>query len=336
MPIDILNIKPSTISRDLRGKYILLYGKAKVGKTSFAVQAPRALVCAFELGGNALDNAYFQPIDKWHVFKQVVAQLRKPEAKDMYDTIVIDTVSIAYDLCEAYICSREQVDSIRDVPWGQGWGMVKKEFQETLREITMLGYGLILIAHDKQVNTNERDAEGNPIVMTEPDIPSKAYDVCNAICDIIGYINVEGFEKMPDGTYQGKRYLYTRQTPTIFAGSRYQYLSGRIEFGYKQLVDAIGDALDMAAQKNGAVIVDHAEFVGATARPFSEAQEEAKQLWTGYLAKATSDEDAEYRRNILVSAVTQAFGKPTKLSSVLPNQIEQLEVAITLMKELPQ
>lgn len=29
MAIDILNIKPSVISRDLRGKYVLLYGKPR-------------------------------------------------------------------------------------------------------------------------------------------------------------------------------------------------------------------------------------------------------------------------------------------------------------------
>lgn len=29
--IDIFNIKPSVISRDLKGKYVLLYGKAKSG-----------------------------------------------------------------------------------------------------------------------------------------------------------------------------------------------------------------------------------------------------------------------------------------------------------------
>ena len=29
MAIDILNIQPTVISRDLRGKYVLLYGKPK-------------------------------------------------------------------------------------------------------------------------------------------------------------------------------------------------------------------------------------------------------------------------------------------------------------------
>lgn len=29
--IDILSLKPTVISRDLKGKYVLLYGKAKSG-----------------------------------------------------------------------------------------------------------------------------------------------------------------------------------------------------------------------------------------------------------------------------------------------------------------
>lgn len=32
MALDILSIKPSVISRDLKGKYVLLYGKPKSGK----------------------------------------------------------------------------------------------------------------------------------------------------------------------------------------------------------------------------------------------------------------------------------------------------------------
>ena len=46
--IDIFNLKPSVIDRSVKGKYILIYGKSKSGKTSFAVQAPRTLTCAFE------------------------------------------------------------------------------------------------------------------------------------------------------------------------------------------------------------------------------------------------------------------------------------------------
>ena len=50
MAIDILNIQPSVISRDLKGKYVLVYSQPKVGKTSFAASFPRNLLLAFEKG----------------------------------------------------------------------------------------------------------------------------------------------------------------------------------------------------------------------------------------------------------------------------------------------
>lgn len=75
-------------------------------------------MCAFELGVNALAGTRYLPMTKWSDFKKILSQLRKPQAREMYDTIVIDTVSIAFDLCEKYITQREGVDSIRDIAWG--------------------------------------------------------------------------------------------------------------------------------------------------------------------------------------------------------------------------
>lgn len=106
MAIDILNIKPSVISRDLRGKYVLLYGKPKSGKTTAAASFPNALLCAFEKGYNAIGGVRPVDITTWSDFKQALRQLEKPEAKQMYETIIIDTISIAWDYCEQYICAR--------------------------------------------------------------------------------------------------------------------------------------------------------------------------------------------------------------------------------------
>lgn len=35
--IDIFNLTPSVIDKSLKGKYLLIYGSSKIGKTSFAV-----------------------------------------------------------------------------------------------------------------------------------------------------------------------------------------------------------------------------------------------------------------------------------------------------------
>lgn len=328
--LNIFDLAPSVISRDLKGKYILLYGKPKCGKTSFAVQSPRALVCAFELGVNALAGTRYVPMAKWTDFKKIMKQLKDPRAKEMYDTIVIDTASIAFDLCEKYICMRENVDTIRDIPWGQGWKMVSKEFQECMREITMYGFGLILICHSKEKPSEYRDEDGNALTYIEPDLSKNAYTICNAICDIIGCINTE-FENG-----NAVRYLYTRQTPTIFAGSRYKYLAPKIPFGYAELVNAIGEAIEMSANIDGATVVDHVEPVfAAQARPFDEIMNEAKELWKAYIEAASDDEDKEHRFKILKSYVRQYFGtEEFKVSQATPEQADIVELFSGAIKEL--
>lgn len=117
--IDILSIEPSVISRDLRGKYVLLYGKAKSGKTTAACQFPKALLCAFERGYNAIGGVKAVDILKWPDFKLVLRQLESAKAREMYETVIIDTVSIAWDLCEQFVCQQNSVQKIADIPWGK-------------------------------------------------------------------------------------------------------------------------------------------------------------------------------------------------------------------------
>lgn len=327
--IDIFNLKKTTISKDLSGKYILLYSKPKVGKTSFAAQLDKNLILATELGTNGLDNLSVIPIMKWVDVKSVLKQLRDPRAREMYDTITFDTISIAADLVEKFICQREGVDSIRDVPYGQGWKMVAKELQETLREITMLGFGLILICHSKEKASNYTDEDGNPISSVEPDLSKNVYTVANAICDLIAYINVE-FDK--DG--KSHRYLYTRQTPTIFAGSRWKYLAPKVEFGYKELVNAIEDAIEKQKDLDGAVVTDKQDFVVEEKRPFKDVMEEAKNIWISYLNGAATDEEKESRLNILNDIITKTFGRQVKLSQALPSQQDLVELFIQETKDL--
>ena len=270
------------------------------------------------------------PILRWTDFKKVLSQLRKPQAREMYDSIVVDTASIAWQLCEQYICQRESVDSLRDIPWGQGWGMVKTEFSECWREITLLGFGILFIAHSKERPTEMKDEDGNAITAVAPDLPNNAYAIINGIVDIIGYLQVQ---MNADGT--SERYLYTRSTPTVFAGSRYQYLEPKIRFGYKELVNAIGDAIDKAVELDGAEVTDHTEFVQVKSRPFAEVMEEAKVIWSTYLERAKDEEEKEQHFNIMKDIIKRVFGtEDFKLSQAVPSQTDLVELFIDEMKEL--
>ena len=208
--------------------------------------------------------------------------------------------------------------------------MVKAEFSECWREITLLGFGILFIAHAKEKSTEMRDEEGNPITAVAPDLPNNAYTIINSIVDIIGYLQVQ---MNTDGSTE--RYLYTRSTPTIFAGSRYQYLAPKINFGYNELVDAIGDAIDQAVEKDGAEVTDHTVIAQVKARPFQEVMDEAKNIWIEYLEKAKDDEDKEQRVNIMRDIIKRVFGSEEfKLSQAVPSQADLVELFIDEMKEL--
>ena len=325
---DIFSLEPSKISRDLKGKFLLIYGQPKTGKSTFGSQLPRALFMNFEQGTNALAGIRGVPILRWTDAKKVLTQLRKPQAKEMYDSIIVDTASIAWQLCEKYICQRESVDSIRDVPWGQGWNMLKQEFSEFWREITLLGFGILFIAHSKDKPTEMRNEDGEAITAVCPDLPNQCYTIINSIVDIIGYLQVQ---MNPDGT--SERYLYTRSTPTVFAGSRYQYLEPKIKFGYKELVDAIGDAIDKAVELDGAEVTDHTEIAQIKDRPFAEVMAEAKEIWTKYLN--VDGEEKEQHLMIMKDIIKKVFGSDEfKLSQAVPSQSSLVEYFIDEVKQL--
>lgn len=90
--IDIFAIKPHEVSKDLRGYSVMLYGDPKSGKTTTASKFPRALLLAFEKGYAAIPGVKAAPINSWSEFLKVLKQLKDPKAKEMYETIVIDTV----------------------------------------------------------------------------------------------------------------------------------------------------------------------------------------------------------------------------------------------------
>lgn len=321
MAIDILNIAPTTISRDLKGKFVCLYGLPKVGKTSLACQFPKNLLLAFEKGYNAIAGARAQDITKWADLKVILRQLEKPEAKEMYNTITIDTIGLAWEMCEQYICAQHGVQKISDILWGAGFTACKKEFESCLRKITQLGYGLVIIAHvDKRT---EKRADDSEVEILGPAISKRAYEIVNQLVDIIGYIDIVWDE---DGN--SERYLYTRKTPTIMAGSRFKHLAPKIKFGYKELVDAIADAIDKAEKLDGAVVVDKKEEQVTEILDYEKIRQEAQELW----AKLVSENEENGTR--ILGRAEAIFGRPIRLSEITEQQVDLFNLVLLEMKDL--
>lgn len=323
MAIDLLNLQPSVISRDLKGKFVCIYSIPKAGKTSLACQFPKNLLFGFEHGWNAISGAMAVDITKWSDFKLYLRQLEKAELKEKYNTITIDTVGLAWEMCEQYICTQNGVQKIADIPWGGGYTACKKEFESCLRKITQLGYGLVIIAHsEKRVEKRSDDSE---VEILGPAIPKRAYDIVNQLVDIIGYIDVTWDE---DGN--SERWLYTRKTPTIMAGSRFKYLAPKIKFGYQELVDAIADAIEKSEKLDGAVVVDIEVNAVIESEPlrYDEIRAEAQELWGKLIAQ--NEENAAR----ILKKVEMIFGRQMKLSEITEDQVDLYNLVVLEMREM--
>ena len=238
----LLDIKPHQVSRDLRGYSVFLYGAPKTGKTTIACQFPGALLLAFEKGYATIAGAMVYPVNSWSEFKKLFVEFKDPAVKERYQTIVIDTADIAYSYCEKYICTRESdakhsYQNVADIPYGTGYAMAMDEFDECIRKILQLGYGLVIISHDQdKTMKNENGEEYNQII---PTLDKRARLVCERTCDIIGYCR-----EVEDQEGHKTVRMFMRETSRYVAGSRFKYTPDSIELSYDNLVKAIADAID--------------------------------------------------------------------------------------------
>ena len=246
-------------------------------------------------------------------------------AREMYDTITIDTVGLAWQMCEDFVCAQNGVQKISDIPWGGGYTACKKEFENCLRKITQLGYGLVIIAHvERRI---EKRADDSEVEILGPAIPKRAYEIVNQLVDIIGYIDITWDEEG-----NSERWLYTRKTPTIMAGSRFKYLEPKIKFGYNELVNAISDAIDKAEKLDGATVVDKSERIIEEALDYNAIRAEASALWKQLVGEG-ENANAEMAKTIL-KKVEMIFGRTMKLSEITEDQVDLFNLVVIEMRDL--
>ena len=336
--LNLLEIAPHQVSRDLRGYSVFFYGEPKSGKTTIATKFPRHLLLAFEKGYNAIPGAMAQPLNSWGEFRKVLTQLKDPRVKAMYETIIIDTADIAYDLCERYICANAKrtdggfgVDSVADIPFGKGYNMVAAEYDECLRSIVQMDYGLVLISHavDKTFK-DERGIEYNQIV---PTLGNKPRNIVSRMCDIIGYSR--GVQN-DDGTSSTK--LFMRGTPRYVAGSRFKYTPDYIDFTYKDLVKAIGDAIDKQMEEDGSEYFtdERSNLYESTMQEldFDELMETFNGIIQSLVQSETEEKFATYWQPRIVQITDKYLGKGMKVTQCSRDQVEALDLIVTDLQAL--
>lgn len=325
MALDLLAIEPNKVSTDLSGYITYIYGEGKTGKTTMASKMKNALLLAFEPGYKAIPGIRAQDITSWAQVKQVQRQLRDPKVKEAYKSIVVDTVDIAAALCEKYVCSQAGVERLNDVPYGQGWTKVKKEFEETFRAIAQDGYALFFISHSKDKVFKAKDGtEYNQIV---PSCPTTYNEIVKNMADIYAFA-----EKYLDEAGENRVRLNLRSPDNrADTGCRFKYIVNTINFEYSDLVKALEDAIETEAHmtNNASLFTDEkVKAVEVVNYDYDALMAEFQSIVSVLMEK-----DNNFYTPRITQIVDKYLGKGKKVSEATRDQAEFIFLIIAEMKE---
>ena len=321
MAINLLNLTPNKVSRDLSGYITYIYGPGGAGKTTLGVSTPKPLLLAFEKGYNALPGVLAQDITTWGQMKEVLRELKKPEVKEAFKTIVVDTVDIASVLCEKYVCNQLGIENIGDGGWStNGWAKVKREWENTFRAITMEGYAVVFISHSKDKTFKPKNApEYNQIV---PSCSTAYNEIIKNMADIMGYIDVDG---------NTRKLVLRSNDGSIDCKCRFKYITPVINFSYQSLVDALNEAIDKEATETGNKFITNER-----ARVTSTVEYDYDALMAEFsdLAGALMSKDQTKYGPKITQIIDKLLGRGKKVSDTTPEQAEFIYLIIQEIKEL--
>lgn len=319
MAIDLLALQPHKVSRDLSGYITYIYGAPKCGKTTLAVQMEKALLVAFEPGYHALPGVMAQDVTSWAEMKQLYRQLKDPRVQEMYRCVIIDTIDIAADRCKKYICNQNGIEDLGDLGYGKGWTKFKEEFNEVFRGLTQLGYAVFFIGHDKPETIDNPD--GTKTLKIRPTLSNSTKTVIAGMADIYGYAHQKAAGEMSVLTLRDA-------SGTIECGCRFKYMPTEIVMSYKNLVDALNEAIDKEAAETAGQFVTSERIVTPTAvtYDYDALMAEFQDLVGQLMSKGTTNGPK------ITAIVERYLGKGKKVGDTTPEQAEFVSLIVADIK----
>ena len=170
---------------------VLIYGQPGIGKTTFGVSAPDAVLFDYDGGVQRINGAHqvptLQPIS-WEDTNLALQEIQNemPEIK----TIVIDTVGKMLDYMSAYIIKTDPKMAMRDSSLSlKGYGVRKQMFVNFIKQLSLMGKNVIFIAH-------EREDKRNETIIKRPEIGGSSQGDLIKELDLVGYMSAYGKDRV--------------------------------------------------------------------------------------------------------------------------------------------
>lgn len=344
MALDLLKIEPHKVKAGVQGKMFLLYGGAKVGKTTVACQFDKPLLLAFESGYNLIDGINAVPVSSWLDLKSYVKQLKKDDVRATYDTIIIDTVDIMWGLAEKFVKLQADVEDLTDMAFGKGYRKVRDEFQDVINSLGQMGYTLIFISHAEKKDYT--DVLGVTHSGITPTLDKRPKEIITGLVDVMMFINEES-----DGNGGNKSVAYFRggiygenSKIEIEAGSRYgEGLPVKIVFSYDNLIKAVQSADEAMVASGAEISTKNKTILEETKAEEEKNKDKTKRTFQEVYADLTATLEiiktkikaGDNELQLKVTEIVEAYlGPGKKITEASPAQIDLVEAALKDLKEL--
>lgn len=185
---------------------MLLYGEPGVGKSVFALKAPKPFFVCTDGNYEWLDEFGADPnahknVSSWADMKDVLES-----DFDGYETVVVDLLEDGFKWCEQEYCVRNKIEHVSDVGYGKAYDATRNEFFITISKLLSMDKHVILICHGITFTTKDRRGVEHTRYAPSSRIPDKVLDM------IEGRIRYclrcyTAAEEEPDGKITKKRFL---------------------------------------------------------------------------------------------------------------------------------
>lgn len=171
---------------------LVLEGKSKVGKTTFASSFPEALIIECERGGAAHVGCHVLDLtkgaDPLKGLRMAIEELRTDKR---FKTVILDTVDALADLVSKEICAKYGIGSIAEAPKKARKGVQWEEYGTGITgmigALVALPKNVVVLGHTKPATYDE---DGKVKSEEGLDIYGKAARIVYARIDNIGHMYV--------------------------------------------------------------------------------------------------------------------------------------------------
>ena len=198
--------------------FVLIYGVAGSGKSTFASKFEAPLFADIERGSGQLNVSRVSDIATLSDLNTLIDELiAKPTA---YKTFVLDTLDALERIVWKDVCKEVGKKSIEEIPYGKGYLLALKQWEGVLTRLMSLRekMNVVVIAHSQVKRIND------PMQLASYDqfgikVHHTAAAIFKEAVDAVLFVAYEIFVQLTDGQTKGKalgegnRVIYTSSMP---------------------------------------------------------------------------------------------------------------------------